>query len=213
MGRKEGHPMASPEQPKPEQAVPVREVVFIARESGVFDKLTEREREVLQRRYESDPPTNFKVVGDSLNISRARADQLEKKALKKIKKLSSGEPLPTLGGQKKEIDEEKAEYLYLQGMTLEKIGEELGVSWALVRDRLISRGIKMRARGFSPGDPSHRPKIEIDNRILYWLYVEKKRSAQNIADYFNVSKKTILNRLREEKISVRRQGSPLQYKS
>lgn len=51
----------------------------------------------------------------------------------------------TVRGQRlSEADVDKAERLYLQGLSLARVGERLGVSDDTVRYRLVKRGVRMR---------------------------------------------------------------------
>jgi len=52
--------------------------------SGAMEKLTERESFIIRNRIMADEPMTLQEVGDHYNITRERARQIEKQALKKL---------------------------------------------------------------------------------------------------------------------------------
>ncbi len=62
---------------------------------GVLAHLTEREQEVLRMRFGLDdgPPCTLEEVGQSLQVTRERVRQIELRAIKKLRKISAGEPV------------------------------------------------------------------------------------------------------------------------
>ncbi|MBI2487212.1 MAG: sigma-70 family RNA polymerase sigma factor, partial [Deltaproteobacteria bacterium] len=50
-----------------------------------FEKLSPRERYVIERRYLTSPPMKLREVGDELEISKERVRQIETQALKKLR--------------------------------------------------------------------------------------------------------------------------------
>jgi len=52
--------------------------------AGALDKLNERESYIIKRRVMADDPLTLQEIGDKYNITRERARQIEKQALKKM---------------------------------------------------------------------------------------------------------------------------------
>jgi RNA polymerase sigma-32 factor len=50
-----------------------------------FEKLSPRERYVIEKRYLTSPPMKLREVGDELKISKERVRQIETQALKKLR--------------------------------------------------------------------------------------------------------------------------------
>lgn len=53
--------------------------------AGALEKLNEREEYIVRRRIMADDPATLQEIGDRFNITRERARQIEKEALKKLK--------------------------------------------------------------------------------------------------------------------------------
>jgi len=53
--------------------------------AGALEKLNEREGYIIRRRVMADDPETLQEIGDRFNITRERARQIEKEALKKLK--------------------------------------------------------------------------------------------------------------------------------
>ncbi|MEN6466702.1 MAG: sigma factor-like helix-turn-helix DNA-binding protein, partial [Syntrophaceae bacterium] len=53
--------------------------------AGALAKLNERERFIIQNRIMADNPLTLQDIGDKFNITRERARQIEKDALRKIR--------------------------------------------------------------------------------------------------------------------------------
>ncbi len=52
--------------------------------AGALAKLNERESYIIQHRVMADDPLTLQEIGDKYNITRERARQIEKQALKKV---------------------------------------------------------------------------------------------------------------------------------
>jgi RNA polymerase sigma-32 factor len=52
---------------------------------NALSRLTENERLIVEKRYMEDNPWTLQEIADNLNLSRQRINQIEKKALKKLK--------------------------------------------------------------------------------------------------------------------------------
>jgi len=53
--------------------------------AGALEKLTDRENYIIRRRVMADDPETLQEIGDRFNITRERARQIEKEALKKLR--------------------------------------------------------------------------------------------------------------------------------
>jgi RNA polymerase sigma-32 factor len=53
--------------------------------AGAMEKLNEREKHIIQHRIMADKPETLQEIGDKFNITRERARQIEKEALKKLR--------------------------------------------------------------------------------------------------------------------------------
>jgi RNA polymerase sigma-32 factor len=53
--------------------------------AGALEKLNEREHYIIRRRVMADDPETLQEIGDRFNITRERARQIEKEALKKLR--------------------------------------------------------------------------------------------------------------------------------
>lgn len=53
--------------------------------AGALEKLNEREHYIIKRRVMADDPETLQEIGDRFNITRERARQIEKEALKKLR--------------------------------------------------------------------------------------------------------------------------------
>jgi len=53
--------------------------------AGALEKLNEREHYIIERRIMADDPETLQEIGDRFNITRERARQIEKEALKKLR--------------------------------------------------------------------------------------------------------------------------------
>jgi RNA polymerase sigma-32 factor len=53
--------------------------------AGALERLNEREKHIIQHRIMADRPETLQEIGDKFNITRERARQIEKEALKKLR--------------------------------------------------------------------------------------------------------------------------------
>jgi RNA polymerase sigma-32 factor len=84
----EGTTYELPDQgPSPEQLAVDHELIIERRKciAHAFEQLSEREREILNRRYLVDETVTLAVLGKSLGLSRERVRQIEKRAQKKLR--------------------------------------------------------------------------------------------------------------------------------
>lgn len=95
----------------------------------------------------------------------------------------------------KPIDTTEAKRLYVEeGLSLQKIARQFGVSRDTVTRRLLAIGVK----------PSQRVSLDLDE--VKRLYVEEQMTAQAIADQLGTSRGTISRRLRSMGVDLEKTG-------
>ena len=86
--------------------------------------------------------------------------------------------------------------LYLSGLTLSEVAEEVGCFWVTVRKRLLDRGIAIR--------DGHRP--EINDNAIKRMYIEGLLTTSEIANRLGCSNVTVTKRLRRNGVRLRPSG-------
>ena len=101
-------------------------------------------------------------------------------------------------GMRQELSKALLTKLYLQeNISIRAIAEMTGWSYASVARRCRKYGIKLRSR-------AEHKKINIDKSLLQQYYVEERKSVDEIAGILSCNPTTVLRRLNEYKIPVRR---------
>ena len=97
-----------------------------------------------------------------------------------------------------ELDKDTLSRLYLkENKSIRAIAKINGCSHSSVARRCRKYGIKLRSR-------AEHKKINIDKSLLQQYYVEERKSVEDIAGILSCNPTTVLRRLNEYKIPVRR---------
>lgn len=113
-------------------------------------------------------------------------------------------------GNKVKIEESDLKRIYEETNSSRKTGERFGVSKATILRELRERGITVRKEPIKGREPAN--KIKIPKKDLERVYNETK-SADKTAQVFGVSRRAILDKLRQCHIPVNKPGGNKRPKS